>query len=473
MKTQLIALLLLATVSGWAATASKDGKPPIPADLFCKLPNVDADENAIINWRRAGEIQIPLEEKLGDAIKFCWMPSAPNPNDTLLEGLETWQHRNQEAREIFDASLAKPKAQWPERNPENVQKELNGLILMTKSRLFEADRLAQRGEFTNAVKSLEGSLRLTQLGVDADAALVQYLISANSRALVQGAMMRLAARRDLPALLRERLLQSLPPLHNETNTYAHILSVEFTLYAAHPTDVKKIAETWSKIAETNIAMSLYPEEFRRPFKVLLDPMLVSQHPKPYNEAAAMEAGANHYRIFRTNACTAWTNRFTHVEDQREQVSEDFLKEIEPLMELVKDEPFPLSREAARKARSAYLKIEDPVGRLFSVCSLGDLVGSDAKIFRARTAREAGRTVIALLVFEQRKGKLPRKLSELVDEKIVDRLPYDPFADASLCYSADRRIVWSVSGDAVDDDGDNEEKSPWFGRDAVWQIPELN
>ena len=58
------------------------------------------------------------------------------------------------------------------------------------------------------------------------------------------------------------------------------------------------------------------------------------------------------------------SKLEHEEIQAQTLAQD----IEPLMELVKDEPLPLSHKAAQKARTAYLKIENPVGRIFS-CSL--------------------------------------------------------------------------------------------------------
>ena len=67
-------LVCVATNVVLAMPVSKDDKPPIPADLFYAFRAIPEDENAIINWRRAGEIEIPLPDKARQTIRFCWTP---------------------------------------------------------------------------------------------------------------------------------------------------------------------------------------------------------------------------------------------------------------------------------------------------------------------------------------------------------------------------------------------------------------
>jgi hypothetical protein len=55
---------------------------------------------------------------------------------------------------------------------------------------------------------------------------------------------------------------------------------------------------------------------------------------------------------------------------------------------------------------------------------------------------------------------------------VDSIPIDPFAGNPLHYSRERREVWSVGEDGVDNDGEGNPFSPWLGKDAVWEIPKI-
>lgn len=468
-------ILLVGAITSVAlgVQVSKDDKPPIPADLLYVFRAIPDDENAIINWRRAGEIEVPLPARERQTIKFCWTPGALEPSVNDLAELQNWLKQNKRALNLFNSSLQKPEAQWPEHDPQQAQPELKVVLQLIRARLFKADQLAERDKFAEATKLLEGSLRLTQLGIDSDAtAQFQYLISAGARRLVQESILRLASRREMPLPLMKRLLKELPNIDSETNTYARMLRVDFSMYdfRAYDLNLKRMADAWAKIPETNIAMRIFPKELRRPFKVLIDPSLILKHPKPLDVIAMINNDARHYRIFRTNSFSAWTNYNDAVEEEREAAQTKLLKDIQPLMDLVKNDPLPLSHQAAQRALSAYVKINNPVGRIFSLTGLAE---SDVRVFRYRTEREATRTVLALLIFERQKGILPVQLSDLVDAGILDSIPNDPFADAPISYSRARRIVWSVGEDGMNDNGNGDDARRWAGDDAVWKIPKLN
>ena len=466
-----VLLLEYSSFMGWATSASKEDKPSIPPDLYYELKAVPAEENAIINWRRAAEIEVALNENEKQAIKYCWTPAARGPSSDELNDLKGWLTRNSEALSLFNESLKKPKAQWPERNPQNVQPELKALPLMIRARLFEADQLAQQNNFEAAVKSLEVSLKITQAGVEGDAALINYLISCSARSLTQDAILRFAGRKQVPASLLTELLDHLPSLNLETNIYDRVLRVEFTRDYNASIDLPKLAQDWSKMPETNAALSLFPDDCRRPLKVLLDPSLVALHPKPIDWNSEIEKSVRHYRIHRDNTLTPWTERNGEVELDEEENHTNLLQDVAALMELVKNDYLPLNRQAAQKARTAYLAIQNPVGRILD-CSITGFIGSDLKVFRCRTEREAARAVLALIIFERRKGQLPATLAELVQAKILDAVPIDPFCGAPLNYSREKRKVWSVNDDGVDDHGAGG-KSRWYEKDAVWDIPEIN
>jgi hypothetical protein len=455
-----------------AVPQSKDDKPPIPADLFYEFKPVPANENAIINWRLAAQVETPLSEQARRSIKFCWTPAAREPSADELDSLRAWLKRNQEALDSFNASLQKSGTQWPERNPQNPQPELKALPLMIGARLFQADQLAEQGKFATAARSLEESLKLAQRGVEGDAALIHYLVACNARTLTQDAILRLACRKDMPVFLLEDLLQKLPRLDSETNVYDHILRVEFTRDYDESLDLKKLTTDWANVAATNAAViaALYPPELQRAFRVLLDPSLVAVHPKPFDAVAEIEKNIQHYRIYRTNSLAPWSERDGQVELDHEEAYTNLVEDLGPLMALVKDDSLPLSRLAAQKARPAYLKIENPVGRIFDTSIIG-FVSSDLKVCQVRTEREATRACLALIIFERRKGSLPASLAELVQEKILDAVPRDPFCGEPLHYSRENRKIWSISDDGVDDHGESG-KTRWYEKDAVWQIPEL-
>jgi hypothetical protein len=476
MFKKIVSLVLLASAAlnvVFAMPAPKDGKPSIPADLLYEFKPVPNDENAIINWRLAAGVEVALNDKEKQTIKFCWTPSAREPSANDLDDLQTWLKRNREALELFDASLQKPKAQWPERNPQNVQPELKSISLMIRARLFEADRLAEQTKFADAAKSLQDSLKLAQTGVEGDAALIHYLLACNARTLTQDAILRLACHKQMPISLLEELLKNLPSLDSETNVYEHILRVEFTRDYYNSLDSKKLAEDVAKMSGTNAVLYLlfYPDDLQRAVRVLLDPSLIPLHPKPFDANAEIEKSIRHYRIYRTNSLAPWTERSGEVELEHENEHTNLVEDVASLMDLVKNDSLPLSQQAAQKARAAYLNIENPIGRIIDTSVL-EFVTSDLKVCQVRTEREATRTCLALLIFERRKGQLPAMLADLVQEKILNSVPIDPFCGEPLHYSKEKRKIWSVSDDGIDDNGTGGEIR-WYQKDAVWQIPETN
>lgn len=457
---------------GWAATTSMDEKPALPDDLYFELKAVPADQNAIIQWRQAAAVEVSLSDKQKITIKYCTTPGAREPSADDLDGLQAWLKRNREALEIFDASLQKAKAQWPERNPQNKEPEMLALSVMIRARLFAADQLAEQNKFADAVRSLEGSLKLTQMGVDGDPALINYSIACSMRTATQDAIMRLACRKQVPVPLLKQLLTNLPSLTMETNIYDHVLRAEFTRDYNNHFDLKRLIGDWSKMMATNSAvLSFYPDELQRAFRILLDPALVPLHPKPLDLSADIERNIRNYRLYRENSFVPWTERDSEVELENENDRTNLVHDVAPLMKLLRDDSLPLSRAAAQKARAAYVQIENPIGRIFNTSILGFMI-SDLKVCQVRTEREAARAFLALIIFERQKGRLPATLSDLVQEKILEVVPLDPFCGKPLNYSRDQRKIWSVSNDGVDDNGESGQLR-WYEKDAVWQIPELN
>ena len=334
-----------------------------------------------------------------------------------------------------------------------------------------ADSLAEDKKYEEAAVSLEKSLKLVQMGMEGDASLIHYLLCTSARMLVERGIIRLASRRELPAPLLERLLKDLPSVNAETNVYANVLRVGFTREHDHTLDLRAMADAWAKNSASNSILYIFPEELQRPFKVLVDPSLMAMHPKPYDEIDDLKSDMRRYRIYRTNSISYWSNRNDIAQQEDADTVEKLKEEIKPLMDLVKDEPLPLSKRAADRARSAYLQIKNPVGRIFAG-SVFTTQYSDIKVFRSRAEREAARAIVALLIFEHRKGTLPRELTELVGEKILKEIPTDAFAAAPLHYSREKRIVWSVSEDGEDDGGDGVDQPRWVSSDAVWKIPNL-
>ncbi len=71
------------------------------------------------------------------------------------------------------------------------------------------------------------------------------------------------------------------------------------------------------------------------------------------------------------------------------------------------------------------------------------------------------TVVALNIYESRHNRLPENLKALVDEKIIETIPVDPFG-GNLKYSRKRSLLWSNWTDGVDHGGVDARKFPQRG-----------
>lgn len=462
-------LALFSADSTNAASETSGEKPAIPPDLFFAPKSVPNDDNAIYLWRRAAKAMIKADNTLTAKLAYAWQPESPAATEEDTAAIRHWLKQNQEALELMELSLKKPAAKWLAKRGEEEQPELWALNQLLKARCVSADFLAAQGRWTQATSLLKDNLRLSQLAIESEAALIHYLVGATARTTTQRTMLRLANRNAAPQETLKELLAALPPLHSETNVYANLMRVEFTVYAYPSTDMKWFAEAWAKPEARKLISLTYNEEFQRPFMILTDPGLVALHPKPYDELAGLERASATYRRYRTNAFSQWTNRVEADEEAIAKVQTGLLEEIEPLMELVAEADLPLSQKNIAKVRKLYLALTDPIGRILQ-CRNNLLSADDSRVFKNRTEREAVRASIAAILFERQKEQLPASLKELRDEKILPEIPWDFFANAPLKYSKERRLIWSVGEDAEDDDGDSPTDTPWGGLDAVWRIP---
>lgn len=452
-----------------AASKATDEKPAIPPDLYFASKPIPNEDNAIYFWRRAAKVMVKADDTISDKISYAWKPEASRPNEEEAATIRHWLKQNQEALELMELSLKKPAAKWLAKKGEEEQPELWALNQLIKARCVSADLLASQGKWDEALALLKGNLKFCQMAIESEAALIHYLVGAATRTTTQRAILRLANRNNTPVVMLKQSLEALPPLHSETNTYANLMRVEFTIYAYPGVDIKWFAEAWAKPEARQLVSLTYPEEFQRPFMVLTDPGLVALHPKPFDQQAELDRAIATYRRYRTNALSAWTNRVASDETAIEKAQAELLSDIEPLMELVAEDSLPLPPKSVAKARKSYLALSDPIGRVLQ-CKNSLLSADDSRVFKNRTEREAVRAILAAIIFERQKEQLPAAFQELHEEKLLSEIPWDFFANAPLKYSKTQRLVWSAGEDAEDDEGDGSTDAPWSDLDAVWKIP---
>jgi hypothetical protein len=109
-------------------------------------------------------------------------------------------------------------------------------------------------------------------------------------------------------------------------------------------------------------------------------------------------------------------------------------------------------------------------RLAAYFHEGDRIGLEHFIM-ARFRLRATRTLLAALAYERTHGRLPLKLDDLVPD-FLNEVPADPFDENPIRYSRERRILYSVGTDQVDNGGEEyvEIDEDSEQRDRIIKIP---
>lgn len=114
------------------------------------------------------------------------------------------------------------------------------------------------------------------------------------------------------------------------------------------------------------------------------------------------------------------------------------------------------------ARRQLAAIKNPFGKALLVDALEWEPDFARKLFQVALANnELAMTVVAINIYESRHSRLPENLKALVDEKIIETIPVDPFG-GNLKYSRKRSLLWSNWTDGVDHGGVDARKFPQPG-----------
>lgn len=461
-----IVCALLAVGCSPISQAGERAKPP--QDLLNSRTELSPEANAATEWKEAEPLFVPIPEESKADILIAWSLKGEKFDVSQTEHLNRWIETNRTTLALIDKGLQKDRAQIPAWDSLQPMPYAVALINLAKARLFLADQAAAKREHSTATKLLVGNLKLSQLLRDAEVPVIHYLIACSMRSMTEKAIARWAMFANPDAETIQAMLLELPGLAEEADAYERILRVEFTDFILPGLDVKRFAQLWNDSARTNkLVLQLQPEELQRPLLIVHDPKLVAVHPKPLDTEKQIRFYESRFRRYAANAKGAWNNRDTSLATETEALRAKFLADLKPLLKATRNAKLPLSNAAAKKAAEHYVKLDNPVGRYWQ--STDDaLARSHVRVSQARTERAATRAILAIRLYQIKKGNLPPSLEDLVVAGLVQTVPVDEFANAPLHYSRDKHILWSVAEDGVNDGGISG-ASFWQDKDAVWTL----
>ncbi len=466
-------ILFLATIGCFASLPSFSADAVvIPKDLFFERKPLRREVNAFTEWNEADKLFVRAdsedETRIQEVIERAWSPTNAS-NAIVFPAVNQWIQSNAPALALIEKGLAKERAQFPKGDSEKLSPFLLSAKALSRIRLVQADQAAGKGDHVTATNLLLGNLKLTRMIAQADVPMINYLVARSIRTTTEKAIVRWAWRSKPSAELTQSVLKSVPSLDDEPDIYEHVLRVEFTEFICAEMKLKKIQKQWIDAAKTNgLVLMFQPEELQRALFIVHDPRLLALHPKPLDIEAGISYETHRFRQLLLNTRNAWRPGSSEaLSAETERVRAQYVKDLQPLLNVTKGEEVPLTKKAAKKAANYYLKLTNPVGRYWQS---GDVLNRTfVTVFQTRTEREATRALLALRIYKLKHGHRAESLEDLVKGGLLDRIPMDYFGNGPLRYSAAKEILWSVAEDGVDNGG-VPGKPAWQKNDMVWEIP---
>jgi hypothetical protein len=134
-----------------------------------------------------------------------------------------------------------------------------------------------------------------------------------------------------------------------------------------------------------------------------------------------------------------------------------------------------SPEVVAEVRSDLARVVNPIGKILVAMMAPPFDSLNGSAYSVTTARRALRVYGAMRVLQLRGEVLPEELESLIGVGVIDDRSklIDPMSGRLFGYDRERRILWSVGRDGVDDGGIGDETNVGGSRDLVWVLPEID
>ena len=421
-------------------------------------------ENAFLLWEQALDTYVaPDGPVLLQAHQQALDEDAAFPQGVPGQRLAEWLGRNREASDLLDKGIALGKCQFPEvEGPETPLPRLAGLRELARMELLRAKMLASWGDFDAAGDEIAGVVRFGELTNDGEGVLIAYLVGEAIQSVGLRGAQWLARQPEAPQAPIERLLQSIAPSPRSADALARTLRVEACGFfvkgigdLASGDPVQKLAALAGEQdpAESDALAALFKDR-----QDLLD------------AGKTTEQGSGYFARMIKNTKLSWHDQDRTIRADMEEQARRLRAEFEAIPGFGGGEGFSQISDAERaRIRAALAKVENPIGGMLLAMLMPAMDRIAELSFQARTEREAVRALLAIRIFELRQGRLPASLDEVVKEKILPGAPADFYSGQPLHYSAEKRLLWSVGPDEVDDGGQGAPYPDRKGPDYVWPV----
>jgi len=461
-----VAMLVLALC---VSRAAEQERPLIDPELLKAVPEqlrgerkpVPDTDNAFIPWQLAvGALVEPEHPVLEEAYEAALSEENLFPGGEQGQRLAEWIGVNRQALDYLDQGIARGNCQFPEvTGPDMAMPYLADMRKLARLKLVRGKMLAGWGDAAQASIEIADVLRMGHMTRHSEDVLITYLVGTAVEGIGLGGARWMADDRDASEPVLKELLKAIEPGRGPDKALALTMRTEFrAFFLSFLSQLDEGGVEAFKLAHGG-ATDAEVENFRE---------LMAACPKPLDKKATARTAAALFLRHMRNIERPWAERDAQIEGDVKKLADELQGELKPFLDAIG------ARGAPDKAERARLKehlatLENPVGKVIIGLVMPAFGRMSKMSFERRAEREATRAVLALRIYELRKKRLPIGLKALLTARILREVPYDPFADAPLRYSRERRLVWSVGPDQKDNGGKGEPNTT-RGEDYVFTVP---
>lgn len=123
----------------------------------------------------------------------------------------------------------------------------------------------------------------------------------------------------------------------------------------------------------------------------------------------------------------------------------------------------LSSKMLNLAKANYARVANPIGRLYEIVFLKRMTQMWSQIDIAQLRSDLNRvsflrTLLAVQDYQKRFSRWPASVEDLVTRKMIQEVPKDYFTGKKLQYDSQRRQIWSVGENGIDENGHGDDIS---------------
>lgn len=453
-----------ASTNATRSPISEELRRYVHPDVQYQRRNLFADENAWTSWEKAVEAFTRIEHS--KARKYV----EPGEMGFALNDAESWLRENTNTLALLDEGIARGKCQfpYPVQGYHTIVPYLWTLNSLADTKLLRAKVRMREGQFEKAVQDLTGLFTMAELIANADGGLVHLRSGRVSDQRTTEGIAALLRYPQVSSQVLQQLLSAATFSHDPVETLHDALRFEMECFLMFTSEWP---ENLTDATETDMVMGTLPKGMKMPqtpeagrtniFSIVLGvgtfgyhKALLSGHPNALDKPATVKLFSEYLTHYAQSATLPLVSQQTNEPCSNlvacKNELDQFWNSI-PTIRSNRSHFIHLKGNDLVKAQRSLAQIDNPVGKQIVLSTVGLKMEHPMKYPHLSPAEEnaawrlgrvAVKTLVALRLYWDRDGKLPRDLATLVECAILPAVPVDPFTGKALQYSETRKLIWS-------------------------------